>query len=487
MKRKPSLLEQTRTQLEKSTDVMFQPFKIGPFNCQLAYIRSIVDTKALIEGIVTPLIRAAAEPPQDSSWLERIENRSFFAIEHKRSTDQAEIADAILTGHAVLFCDGLPSVLLFPLTQYEKRAVPETSNEVVVVGPQRAFIEDLDVNMSLLRQIIKHPDLTVNTRKVGRFTRSRINIIYIAGLCRQELVDNINQKLDQVKLDGILGMNYLAEYLEDSPFSPFPQYQYTERPDTVAASLLEGRLAIIQEGTPYVVILPVTFFSLVQSAEDYYQRFYAATFIRLVRLLFIAISFLLPSLYVAITTFHPEIIPTSLLITIASARENIPFPALLEALAMELTFEGLREAGIRIPKPLGQTVSIIGGIVIGQAAVAAGIVSAPLVIVVSITGIASFIVPHFELSTAFRLLRFPVLILGGTLGILGIIVSTYLVYLYLVHLRSFGVPYFQPLAPFIWKDIKDTFVRVPIFLMKERPSSYGSPDRRRQPDKKEPG
>ncbi|WP_020615037.1 spore germination protein [Paenibacillus daejeonensis] len=482
MKRKISLLEKTRLELEKSADVVFQPFKIGPFSCQLVYIQSIVNTKALVEGIISPLIRASAADPYDNSWLEQIERRSFFALDYKRSSDQVEVVDAVLSGYAVLFCDALPTSMLFPLTQYEKRSVPESSNEVVVVGPQRAFTEDIEVNMSLLRNIIKHPDLTVKTCEIGRYTKSKINIVYIEGLCRQELVDEIDKRLGAIELDGVLGMNYLAEFIEEMPYSPFPQYQYTERPDSVASTLIEGRLTIIQDGTPYALILPVTFFSLVQSAEDYYQRFHAASFIRLVRLLFILISFLLPSLYVAITTFHPEIVPTSLLITVAAARENIPFPALIEALIMELTFEGLREAGIRIPKPLGQTVSIIGGIVIGQAAVAAGIVSAPLVIVVSITGIASFIVPHYELSLAFRLLRFPILVLGGTLGILGVIVSLYLVYLYLVNLRSFGVPYMQPFAPFIWKDIKDTFIRVPVFLMKERPSSYGSPNRRRQGD-----
>ena len=206
-----------------------------------------------------------------------------------------------------------------------------------------------------------------------------------------------------------------------------------------------------------------------QSSEDYYQRFHSATFIRLIRLLFAIVAFLLPSAYVAVTTFHPEIIPTNLLITIASARENIPFPALVEALLMEITFEGLREAGIRIPKPLGQTVSIIGGIVVGQAAVQAGIVSAPLVIIVSITGIASFIIPHFELGLAFRLLRFPVLIMGGTLGLFGVVISVYLIYWYMVSLRSFGVPYMQPFAPFVLRDLKDTFIRVPWFRMKKEP------------------
>jgi spore germination protein KA len=246
---------------------------------------------------------------------------------------------------------------------------------------------------------------------------------------------------------------------------------------------MEGRIGIIQDGTPTAMIAPTSFFTMLQSSEDYYQSFYAASWIRIVRFLFSIISMILPSLYVAITTFHPQIIPPNLLITIASARENIPFSALTEALIMELTFEALREAGTRIPKPVGQTVSIIGGIVIGQAAVQAGIVSAPMVIVVSITGIATYIIPHYELGLTFRLLRFPLLIMGGTMGLLGVYITAFLIYGHVANLRPLGSPYLQPVAPLVIQDWKDTLARFPSNLLKKRSSLYTDRNKRRQKEK----
>jgi spore germination protein KA len=278
----------------------------------------------------------------------------------------------------------------------------------------------------------------------------------------------------------LLGVSYIAEWMNNQPLSPFPTLQYTERPDTLVASLLEGRIGIMVDGTPQSLVAPVTFFSQMQSPEDYFQNYISATWIRWIRYFFAIASFLVPSFYLAITNFHPEMIPSTLLVTISAARENVPFPALVEVLIMELTFEALREAGIRIPRPLGQTVSIIGAIVIGQATVQAGIVSAPTVIVVSITGIASFVIPHFELGLAFRLLRFPLLLLGGSFGIFGIILGLFVMFWHLTTLRSFGVPYMHPVAPLVFKDWKDVFIRTRWSLMNRRPDAYGNRRKIRQ-------
>ncbi|WP_342576583.1 spore germination protein [Paenibacillus sp. FSL M8-0142] len=308
-------------------------------------------------------------------------------------------------------------------------------------------------------------------------------MVYIEGLAKPEVVQEVNQHLAAIDIDGTFGISTLSEQMKEGVRSPFPQFQYTERPDSVAASLLEGRVGIMQDGTPSALIVPVTLMSLLQSSEDYYHSFYSSSWIRLVRFAFGLMSLLMPSLYVAITTFQPSIIPTDLLITISASRENIPFTALAEALIMELTFEALREAGTRIPKPVGQTISIIGAIVIGQAAVEAGIVSNPMVIVVSITGIASYIIPNFELGLAFRLLRFPILILGGTLGLIGVFAAAFLVYGHMASLKSFGTPYLQPIAPLILSDWKDAFFRAPSKMMKKRPKTYasGNNTRRQKP------
>lgn len=466
------LLQEVLSNLQGCSDLIIQPFQLGSLPCKLLYIASITNTQLLREAVTKPLLEEATRLQTDEQLLSRIKDEAFFTITNKTASAAKDVTDAIVAGEAAFYVAEQPHMRLFELKQYQSRSVPESTNEVVVIGPQQAFVEDIQVNMSLLRHIIKHPKLKTVKYEIGRYTRTTIYLTYIEGLCKPEVLKEITEKMDSFDMDSVLSINYLAEYMAGTPYSPFPQSQFSERPDSVASALMEGRVAILQDGTPFTLLLPTTFFAMMQSAEDYYQGFYPASWIRLVRLLFSIMSLLLPSMYVAMTTFHPEIIPTSLLLTIASARENIPFPALIEALIMELTFEGLREAGIRIPKPLGQTVSIIGGIVIGQAAVQAGIVSAPMVIVVSITGIASFIIPHFELSLTLRLLRFPILILGGTLGLIGIVMSLFITYWYMVNLRSFGIPYMQPLAPFVFQDLKDTLLRVPWFDMKRRPSSF---------------
>lgn len=476
---KIGLIEEIKDSLHAVDDIVYQPFTIGDQSVVLIYILSIVDKRTLREQIVSPLLRETRADGQKRPFLERIDEGSFFTLKYNHEHVADKIVDAIVSGNAVLYLSGLSYTCVFSIDEYAKRAIADSTNEVVLFGPQVAFIENIEDNVSLLRHIIKHPDLKTEQIVIGKYTKTIIYVTYIEGICKPEVLEELKQKLDSIDIDGILGVTYLTEFIEARPFALFPQFQYTERPDTVAASLMEGRIGILQDGTPLALIIPVTYFSLLQSAEDYYQRFYTASFTRIIRLLFVLVAFMLPSLYVAITTFHPEIIPTNLLITIAAARENIPFPALVEAFMMELFFEGLREAGIRIPRPLGQTVSIIGAIVIGQAAVQAGIVSAPMVIVVSITGIASFIIPHFELGHSFRLLRFAVLLLGGTMGMLGIVIAVYLIYLQLVSIKSFGVPYMEPFAPINFAEMKDAFLRVPRFSQKQRPSAFSDHNKRR--------
>ncbi|AIQ29762.1 MULTISPECIES: spore germination protein [Paenibacillus] len=467
-----NILELIKEQLTDCSDAVYQSIHVYGHACMLIYIPAIVDMLSLQEFVASPLKSEANSEPDWPQFMERLDRGSAFAIPYMKAFHPDRAVELIVSGNPVLCIEGLPYVYYFEITQYQKRAVSESQNELVVIGPQEAFIEDVQTNLSLLRHKIKHADLKTKHFSIGRYTKTDVYLVYIEGLCKPEILAEMEEKLNNLSVDGILGISYLAEHMRQGHFSPFPIYQYTERPDSVAASLMEGRISILQDGTPSALLAPVTFFALLQSSEDYYQNFYAGSWIRLVRFFFSLISMILPSLYVAITTFHAQIIPSNLLITIAAARENIPFSALTEALLMELTFEALREAGTRIPKPVGQTVSIIGGIVIGQAAVQAGIVSAPMVIVVSITGIASYIIPHLELGLTFRLLRFVLLILGGTMGLIGVFIAVFIIYGHLANLKSFGTPFLQPVAPLVLEDWKDTVVRVPSQYMTERSSSY---------------
>lgn len=483
MKEDPTMLNQIKERLKANEDVVYQEFLIHGQSCALIYIVSIINVPVMQERVAYVLVQEAASGNKEESLLTKIEKGTLFPLPTEAAQSVEDAVNQVVQGKVLLWIGESDQVFMFSLVKYKKRSVSESKNELVVIGPQEAFIEDINANLSLLRHKIKHPDLKTIHYEVGEYTKTVIYVIYIEGLCEQDIVQELDQEIRQMSLDGVLGISYTAEQTNKGNRTPFPQFQYTERPDSVAASLLEGRVGILQDGTPSALLVPVTLFSLMQSSEDYYQSYISASWIRIVRIFFAIISMMLPSLYVAITTFQPEMIPTDLLLTIAAARENIPFSALTEALIMELTFEGLREAGTRIPKPVGQTISIIGAIVIGQAAVQAGIVSAPMVIVVSITGIASYIIPHFELGLALRLLRFPLLILGGTTGLIGVFIATFIVFGHLVNLESFGTPYMQPLAPLILKDWKDVFVRVPSPAMKTRSTAFTTKNARRQKPK----
>lgn len=469
------MLPLIKERLEKCEDVIYQDLYIHGTTCTMIYIESIIDSRKLLENIIHPLTKESAAPEGPSDhFMDRMDRGDLLSLPFERSSSPDYIANMIVSGYAAMIVKPVSEGYLFDIKQYQKRAVSVSQNEQVVNGPQEAFVEDINTNLSLLRHKIKSTDLKTVRYQIGDYTKTTIYMVYIEGLCKPEILTKLDQQLNSISIDGTFGVSTLTEQMKEGILSPFPQFQFTERPDSVAASLLEGRVGILQDGTPSTLIVPVTLFSLLQSSEDYYHSFFSSSWIRLVRFLFAAISLLLPSLYVAITTFQPSIIPTDLLITIAASRENIPFSALTEALIMELTFEALREAGTRIPKPVGQTISIIGAIVIGQAAVEAGIVSNPMVIVVSITGIASYIIPHYELGLTFRLLRFPILILGGTLGLIGVFAAAFLVYGHMASLRSFNTPYLQPVAPLVLSEWKDTLIRVPSMSMKKRPNAYTS-------------
>ncbi|MET3851516.1 MULTISPECIES: spore germination protein [unclassified Paenibacillus] len=475
---KGTALDILKQQLKDSPDLVCQPFLIDGRTCTLFYIPSIVD-QAMIQKNIARFLLAESRTGSWDAFRRNLQQGTAFPVVYHSISDPEEAPVLVVQGKAVLHVDQTDDFYYFDTVQYQKRSIAESQNELVVTGPQEAFIEDIQSNLSLLRHKIRHPKLKLKEYIVGDYTNTLVYVVYIEGMPKNEVLAEIDSKLQSLSIDGIFGIGYVVEHFKESS-TPFPIFQYTERPDAVAASLLEGRVCILMDGAPNAVIAPVTLFSLLQASEDYFQSPFAASWIRTVRFAFSLLSILLPSLYVAITTFHPQVLPAHLLITIASARERIPFSALTEALLMELTFEALREAGMRIPKPVGQTVSIIGGIVIGQAAVQAGIVSAPMVIVVSITGVASYIIPHLELGLIFRMLRFPFLILGGSMGLIGIFAGTFVLYAHLVHLRSFGAPYLQPVAPLVLSDWKDTLLRLSSPLMNKRSSAFSRIRHRRR-------
>ncbi|MGG2067076.1 spore germination protein [Bacillus sp. S14(2024)] len=475
---------------ENCSDIVFRPiFVNSQTKMLLVYIDGLMDTKIVDQVVLKPMMYEGMPNGLKSvdSIGEIIQDRLIAVSQVKTVSKVREVIEGVMKANIVVLTDGENQALVADLKGFEKRSIEEPAAEISVRGPRDGFTETLRVNTSLLRRRIRSPRLKMEPFLIGELSQTDVVIAYIEGIAPNSVLEEVRQRVQRIQIDGVLESAFIEEFIEDQPFSPFPQIQNTERPDAVCASLLEGKVAILVDNTPFVLIVPMTFWTGLQAAEDYYERSIYTTFIRWIRFVLINMSLFLPSLYVAITTFHPKLIPTNLLISIAAAREGIPFPAVVEALMMEFLFEGLREAGVRLPKPIGSAVSIVGALVIGQAAVQAGIISAPLVIVVATTGIASFAFPRYNLGTAYRMLRFPMLLLAGMLGLYGVAISTIAIMIHLTNIRSFGIPYLSPVAPQTPRDLKDVLIRTPRWNMTHRPIMVSGEEKMRFPDGQQPG
>ena len=465
------------SQYKDSTDIIYRSLSVDDTNATIIYLDGLCDTQKLEELVLTTLLGNFQVDKTD--FIQSVIMKLPISNIKTVSTFK-ECMDAILTGNPILLFDGYEDAIVLGLVKYEKRSIEEPQAETSIRGPREGFSESIGINVSLIRRIIKDPRLKFKSLYVGTLTKTKIVISYVEGLVDQTLIEEIENRINRINIDGVLESGYIEQFIEDYPYSPFPQMLYSERPDVVSSNLMEGRAVIMIDGTPFCLVAPVSFFSLFQSQEDFYERFWIGAFIRGLRFFFLFVSLFLPAFYVAVTTYHQEMIPSDLLLSIASAREGVPFPAIVEALMMELAFEALREAGIRLPKQVGSAVSIVGALVIGQAAVQAGIVGAPMVIVVSITGIASFMVPRYSIGLAIRLLRFPIIILGGFLGLIGVMLALILLIIHLSTIRSFGVPYLSPITTLQKSQFKDTIFRVPLWKMNVRPHFTGEFNEYRQ-------
>ncbi|TDF93864.1 spore germination protein [Paenibacillus piri] len=437
--------------------------------------RSVKATIFFIDGLVkSELVNEAMQSLMilegEEELLDRIMETTLPVSQTQRIDNYAELLLSVLSGDTGLIVEGNNQAVVLGIRGAELRSINEPETESVIRGPREGFVENLRTNTSMLRRKLKTPHLKMKNMTIGRESNTSVVVTYLHDIADPAMVEELVGRLEKIDIDAVLESGYLEEFIQDSAFSPFPQVQYTERPDMVAAGLLQGRIGIIVDGTPFVLLVPFVFMEILQASEDYYERFQISTLIRWLRYIFLVLSLLTPGVYVAITTFHQDLLPTSLLLSVAAAREAIPFPAVVEALIMEITFEALREAGIRLPKTIGSAVSILGALVVGQAAVQAGIVSAPMVIVVSITGIASFTIPKFNGAIAIRMLRFPIIIAASIFGMYGILITVLLILGHMANLRSFGVPYLSSIGPMSSSDMKDVLIRSPWWTMKRRPS-----------------
>ncbi len=465
-------VQQLKTIFERSSDIIYREFQMGNKTGILIFLDGLVNTDLIDSDVLKPLLkwgRGQLNLPRIEQLKQLFLEQIITTAEIKYGHQIPDIVTHILSGDTALLIDGMEQALFIGLKKWEKRAVDEPQTELVVRGPREGFTEDLRTNTSLIRRRIKTANLKMESLTIGRLSQTNIVMTYIEGIAEDSLLQEVRERLSRIDIDAILESGYIEELINDNPFSIFPQVANTERPDRVVGGILEGQVGILVDNTPFCLIAPQTFFQFLQTTEDYYLRYPIGTFTRWIRFLFLLISLLLPSLYIALTTFHQEMIPTNLLLSVAASREPVPFPALVEALIMEISFEGLREAGLRMPRPTGQAVSIVGALVIGQAAVDAGIVSSPMVIIVALTGIAAFVIPDYSLANAIRFLRFPMMILAGTLGFYGILLGAIFLQIHISRLRSFGVPYFSPVAPLDIDGLKDVVIRAPWWAMVNRP------------------
>ncbi len=447
------------------------------------YLDMLVDKDYLSEHIIKSLMISIREVPPTYADIkeniyEAIKNGGLPTADLKDTEDMDDAVKGILSGDTLMFVDGYAKAVVLSTKGWPNRGVPTADTEVVVQGAKEAFSEVFRINTMLIRRRIRDTALKLKQMQIGRRTRTDIAVIYMDGLVRPKILEESIKRLNNIDIDGIIDSGYVEQLIEEDWRSPFPQAQVTERPDKAAAALLEGRIVIVVDNSPFVLIIPATLNTFYQSPDDYNQRWEISSLIRALRFIAGFAALTLPGLYLAMAVYHPSMIPSQLVFKMAGARQTVPFPAVFEIILMEIAFELLREAGIRLPSPIGSTVGIVGGIIIGQAAVEAGLVSPIVVIVVAITGICGFVIPHISLVNAFRILKYLIIFLSSCLGFFGFWIAVLLILIHLVTLKSFGIPYVFPFSSSEtngYTDLKDSIFRMPLFMMKKRPI-FSNPD-----------
>lgn len=460
-------------------DLIIKEFRVAtepPLQAALVFMEGMADKTIINPYILEPLM-LLAQVPADTldgddpvQWLKQ---RLVPGHETAVKPDMKAVIDAILIGDTVIFLDGHSRVITVETKGPPTRSVSEPKTEQVIRGPHDAFNESFRINVSLVRRRVRHPKVVTELLQVGRYSKLIVALMYIDGIANPKLVHEVRRRIQSLtdKIDFVGESGLLEQMIEDSPNSLLPQALATERPDRVAAGLSEGQVAVLADNSPYALVMPISFWSLMETAEDYYLRWPLGVFARLLRYLALFLTLLIPAVYIAATNFHQEMIPTELLLSIAAARERVPFTAITELLVMELAFELIREAGVRVPSVIGPTLSIVGALILGQAAVQARIVSPILVIIVAITGLSSYAIPNYSLAFGVRMLRFILIGLAATLGLYGVAAGITLLVAHVATLKAFGLPMLSPVAPRRRRGLGGAVIRNQVTAREDRP--YG--------------
>lgn len=436
--------------------------------CYLTFIEVAVDMGTSALGELLKYLRSADK----EEILAALEKNSLGVADATYFSTIEEAADGLLTGETILFVEGFDKAVKIPDDGYPNMGVNEADSEKVIRGSNEGFTESVKQNAALIRKRIRSPKVKVKQLKAGMRSKTNVYLVYVEDLVYPKLLQEIEHRMNGFEIDGVLDSGIIEQLAEEKWYSPFPQFQTTERPDRAAMSILEGRVVLISDNSPVALLLPTDYNSFIQTSDDYYNRWEIASFGRMLRYLASFFAMTLPGIYLAVTNFHTQILPTTLLLSFAEARSGVPFPAVIEVLIMELSFELLREAGVRLPGTMGNTIGIVGGLIIGQAAVDANLVSPIVVIVISFTALCSFAIPNEEFATAFRILKFGFIALCAWLGFFGLLLGLLVILIHLAGLKSFGIPY---LMPFVgadlngYEDERDFFWRQPLKWLRKRP------------------
>ncbi|KAF6631680.1 spore germination protein [Paenibacillus sp. EKM208P] len=482
-------LKSIREAIGENSDVHFREFVVKKYHVRsvLVFIEGMQDEKLMSKQVLEVLMYEGQQDPQRPKEQQESISNTFIKENLMPLTQISEVADmedlqeSILLGHTALLIEGMKGALLVGSPNGAIRSVNEPTSEALLRGPRIGFTEVLSENTSMLRRQGLNKSLEMKKFQVGSRIKKDLVVAYIKDIVNPDLLEEVNRRISKIDMDFLAESGYVEQLIEDNYLSPFQQVHNTERPDRVINALLEGRIAILLDGTPFALIVPVTFSMLLQSPEDYYERWIPGSLLRLLRFFGAFIALMGPALYISFISFHPGLIPTKLVISIIQTRQGVPFPSVIEVMILEISIEILREAGIRLPKPIGPAMGIVGGLVIGDAAVNAGIVSPFLVIVVAVTAISSFSIPTYSAGITLRLLRFVGMLFAAILGMLGTILFFLLICIHLTKLKSFGVPYVTPFSPMRLSDLKDLYIRAPISLMKRRPVMMKTQQKRRRP------
>lgn len=473
--------------VQKNRDVIFRQITLKGDprrRAAVVYLEGRVDKQALYEEIFKSLMlesdAVTLQQGTADQIIDKISQTSLTIGEIKKVNLVQDMVQALFDGFTLVIVDGMAEILVVNIRGGVQRAPDEPPVERTLRGSREGFIEDLSANISMIRRRLRDPNLVIAKSIVGKRTRTELAILYIQDIADPEIVRNIKGKIDQIDVDGISAIGYIEQFIEDNRYSPFPQFKSSERPDKVVMELLEGRVAIMAAGTPWVLIAPTLFVSFLQASEDYYDRPMVATFNRLARYLAFVMAVSLPALYISLLSFQPELIPYELFVILAQARSQVPFPVLVEVLIQEIIIQLVVETGLRLPTSIGQTVGVVAGIVLGQAAISANIASPAIIMVIAITTISTFALPNYSIVLATRLIRIFFILAAAIFGLFGFSLGWFVLITHLISLESVGVPYFAPFGPVHFGDLRDALFKGIIYRLKYRPQSIPVLDQQRQ-------